>query len=268
MVKTFEEWIVDNHTDDEFGNGEIHRKYVNSVFGGNSIPRIKNRNWEILQNGVYETLLKSYDKDKLKQKINEFFGDEIFQYDMDDEVSSKMLVIKYKRDYGFVKTGKFKSLLNLFNYNITFINPSERLVYLEPNVPDEMTKYVYETCNGIVWHITKNKSTFGNIIKYGLKPKTASYRNYSERVFFIAGSGKDEIFKNIRKTKDMFFGSDDHGSLVLLKVDLKRFEKKLRFFMDPTLKGMRAIWTSEYIPPFCINEIKWSDVKDELDGNW
>ena len=268
MIKTFEKWLACNLPTEGIASNEAHKKYVNCVFGETGVPWANNKNWEAVQNKVYETLLNSYDKDKLKKKINDFFGDEIYQYDPDDEVSSKMLVIKYKRDYGFVKTEKFKSLLNLFNYNLTFINPSDRLVYLEPNVPDEMTRYVYETCNGIVWHITKNKATLDNILKYGLKPKTASYRNYSERVFFVVGGNKDEVFKNIKKTKDMFFGSDEHKSLVLLKVDLKRFGKKLRFFMDPTIKGMRAIWTSEYIPPFCISEVKWDEFKDELEFNW
>jgi len=268
MIKTFEEWLSYNYPNDIIEKNAIHRKYVDCVFGKNGIPWKNNKNWEILQNKVYETLLKSYDKNKLKQKISDFFGEEIFQYDPDEEVSTKMLVVKYKRNYDFVKTEKFKSLLNLFNYNITFIDPSDRLVYLEPNVPDEMTRYVYETCNGVVWHITKNNSTFDNILKYGLKPKTASYRNYLERVFFVVGSNKDEVFKNLKKTKDMFFGSSEHTSLVLLKVDLKQFDKKLRFFMDPTIKGMRAIWTSEYIPPFCINKIRWDMLKDELNCLW
>lgn len=106
----------------------------------------------------------------------------------------------------------------------------------------------------------KNKISFDNIMKYGLKPKTVSYRNYSERVFFITGSIKDEIYKNILKTKNKFFVSENHKELVLIKIDLKKIKKKLRFFMDSTIQGMRSIWSSEYILPFCIEEIKFYDL--------
>ena len=92
MIKTFEEWLSDNCPNDIIEKNAIHRKYVDCVFGKNGIPWKNNKNWEILQNKVYETLLKSYDKNKLKQKINDFFGEEIFQYDSDEEVSTKCLL--------------------------------------------------------------------------------------------------------------------------------------------------------------------------------
>lgn len=35
--------------------------------------------------------------------------------------------------------------------------------------------------------------------------------------------------------------------------------------MDSTIQGMRSIWSSEYIPPFCIEETKFYDLKKELE---
>ena len=264
-IYSFEEWLGGKGACYKNTGEYAHKEYIKETFESVR-PWFPNDSWEILQNSLYETLLKSYDKEKLKEKISHEFGKEIIGYDHDSGVSPKMLVIQYRYDYEFIKTEAFKQLLNLFNYNTTYIDPAERLIYLEPNIPDEMTWYVYGQCDGVIWHITKNRQAFDNIMKFGLKPKTAAYRKYPERTFFITGADKDEIYKNISKTKNMFFGSENHKELVLLKIDLKKFKKKLRFFMDPAISGMRAIWSSEYIPPFCIEEIKFYDLKKELEN--
>lgn len=204
-IDTFEDWIEKHNLSQENIDISVHKKYIKDVFEP-VYPWFPNNSWKFMQNTLYETLLKSYDKEKLKQKIHDSFSENIFDFGYDSNVSPKMLVIKYEYNYEFTKTYKFKQLLNLFNYTLTFIDPDDRLIYLEPNIPDEMSNYVYEHCNGIIWHITKkNKISFDNIMKYGLKPKTVSYRNYSERVFFITGSTKDEIYKNILKTKKTSF---------------------------------------------------------------
>lgn len=262
ILKDFEVWckerkISENCIDNDVCNQYIYSQMMPHYPAG--ILHWHREDYVMYTDDLYETLLHSYDKDKLYDEIINNFGEYIVagQFDSNNKLSKYILSIKYKKDRNFINASKFTEILNLFNYNITYIDPVERFIYLEPNVPDDMTEYVYKKCDGIVWHITKNQDTKRNILSYGLKPKSSEYRKYSERIYVIAADRKTVLDRKIKRMKKMFSGDDEHKNMALLKIDLNKYDKKLKFYIDPGMNDPYTLWTSEFIPPFCIQEVEF-----------
>ena len=207
---------------------------------------------------IYESILKSYNKDKLYNEIVSMFEKYIIVgiHDNSKEISKHILSIKYKKDTSFTNTQEFKQLINLYNYNLTYTDPAERYIYLEPNVPNDMTKYVYEKCNGIVYHVTKNQKRLDNILKYGLKPKSPTYRSNSERIYVIAANKKENLIKKIKHIKSIFRKDPQYEETAILKIDLNKLPRKLNFYIDPAMNDPYTLWTAEYIPASCITTFK------------
>lgn len=256
-MKSFEEWCKEQCIAESEITKETCEEYLNRQFNRTILYRRANLYLEY-KDELYESILHSYDKDKLYKEIIKFFGNEIVKdyHDGDPDISKYILSIKYKNNYDFINTEKFKELKNLFNYNITYINPQERFIYLEPCVPEDMTNYIYTKCKGIVWHITKNEDTKRNILLYGLKPKSSDYRNCPERIFVFASHTEDGIRKKKNGMRKLFSKDVGHKNMSLLKIDLNKYDRKLNFYIDVAMNDPYTFWTSEYIPPFCIDEVE------------
>lgn len=256
-IKTFEEWCSLNNVNEPVF--EDHKKYVKSTFKKYPFMDMIVDTYQIYQHDLYETLFYSYDKDKLKQELLSKFGD-LYEMDtIDNNVGKDMLLLKYKTNH-CIHSKEFNRILNFYNYTLTYIDEDDKTLYIEPNVPKEMTDYVYNECSGIVYHITKNQNTYDNIMKYGLKPKTSSYRKYNNRVFYTYGKTKKEIKQNIQDILNIFIGSNNHIDAKILKINLNLFRDNVKFFKDSTINDINAIWSSEYIPPYCIELVELNNL--------
>lgn len=249
---TFEDYCTDNHILYEEINDNIHKNFVIENWNP-----VLHREYFRYKSNVYESILKSYDNKKLYNEILNNFDKDIvpYNYTYNDRATVKSFVIKYKKTYTFTETEKFRQLLNLYNYFITYIDKENKLIHLEPNIPDNMTDYVYNDCNGIVYHITKTDIYETKIKKYGLKPKTASYRKFPECVFVTTGKNEQEIKENIKYVKDILTDDPPYfRNTCILKIDLNKYKNKITLYKDNGMEN-NSFWTSEYIPPYCIKTI-------------
>ena len=250
-IYTFEDYCEDNRIMYDDIDDKTHEEFVTMNW---SI--VRHRPYYIYKSHIYESILNSYDSKKLYDEIEKNFNDYIVHgyFPYKDKSTVKSIILKYKKDPSFVKTDKFEKLLNLYNYFITYIDEKYREIHLEPNVPDDVTNYIYDKCGGILYHVTK-KSAYQNIKKYGLKPRTASYRKYPERVYFTTGEDRRSIIENIDFVISILKQDESYiNNISVLKVDLSLYKNRISIYRDNTMDN-DSYWTSEYIPPYCIEEI-------------
>lgn len=189
---------------------------------------------------IDESLIKSYDTEKLKKalnkkyKINDFHdykskSDEPkrFAFGTDEDLYNKLM-----SDEGFFK------LIDLYGYTLTEINCIDNKIYdlhLEPNFGKKCNELVYDKCNGIVWHVSKKK--FEEFVaKDGIKPRAGKdYRIFSERVFLSCGETSQEMVDNVKFLIKQL--AIPEGKYVIYKIDLKRNRHhpyNVNFYYDPS----------------------------------
>ena len=120
-----------------------------------------------------------------------------------------------------------------------------------------MTNYIYNECKGIVYHVTKNdEKTLDSIFKWGLKPRTASYRDFNERVLLIASDDKKKLKQSIDDVISILSDDTDfYNGCSVINVDLNKYHNRIRMFTDNS-RETEAFFTKEYIPPFCLEIVK------------
>ena len=257
---TFEEYCAANHIDENNIDDLVHESFVDENWSF-----VRHKPYYLYKSYVYETLLKSYDTKKLYDEILDNFGEHIVDnYSAyNDKATIKSLLLKYK-DNSFKDNDKFKQILNLYNYFITYDDVKNKELHLEPNVPDDCTNYVYNDCDGIVYHLT-NQYIYATKIKlYGLKPKTGKYREFPERVFLFTGETERRLETNLEYCvtilKDDPIYKSGKNNMVLLTIDLKKYKNKISIFKDNGMDN-DSYWTSEYIPPYAITKVEKINIK-------
>lgn len=193
-----------------------------------------------LVNYIDESLIKSYDTEKLKKALNKKYGIDDFHdyksksdepkrfaFSVDEDLYNRLM-----DDEGFFK------LIDLYGYTLTEINCIDNKIYdihLEPNFGKKCNELVYDKCNGIVWHISKKK--FEKYITYdGIKPRVGeNYRVFSERVFLSCGETSQEIVDNVKFLLKQL--AIPEGKYVIYKINLKRSHHhpyNVNFYYDPS----------------------------------
>ena len=165
------------------------------------------------------------------------------------------------------ESDRFKSFLNVHNYYIVKIDEeiAYKIIYVERYIQDNYTNEVYETYNGILYHVTtKNKKD--KILKFGLHPKGNEYEKSHVN---LVGFGN----KDVKHPKRLyFFANKKHSEtlystlynkideICVLRIDLKKYKNTIRFFRDDSFTDLRSIFTYEPIPPYCISEVNNKNV--------
>ena len=225
-----------------------------------------------IKNHIEESLIKSYDTNKLIDKIKNKYKDiEVLLYPSKSNESLFSISFNDKNDYEkFLEDIYIQKQLDFFGYYITEKIDKVNTVYIEPNFGTKCTKFVYNECNGLIFHIT-NKSIFENKIKYkGLKPKIGNikkYRYFKERIFLICGKTIDEIIDNIELIiEQKGYKKDDY---IILMIDLKENKYNVDFYYDPSEDNWHnCIYCNAYFPYEYITEIKnITDIKANIDEN-
>ena len=219
-----------------------------------------------------ESLIKSYDTSKLIDKIKKRYNDiKVALNPSKSEESLFRILFNNNDDYeNFLTDIYIQRQLDFFGYYITEKLDNELLVFIEPNFGTKCTKFVYDNCNGLIFHVTNKYSYEKNIRYKGLKPKIGDikkYRYFKERIFLICGENKEEIIDNINLViNQKGYNENDY---VLLMIDLKENKYNVDFYYDPSEDNWHnCIYCNAYFPYNYISRIKKiSDLKVNIDEN-
>lgn len=188
-----------------------------------------------LNKHIEESFIKSYDTNKLISIIYKKYQN--IEYDYNDSKSKEYLFTIYfndENDYNrFFKDFYIQHQLDFFGYYITEYNDKDKWITFEPNFGTKCTKFVYNNCNGLVFHITTEEKYNQYIKDQGLKPfkgDIKKYRYFSERIFLSCGETKKEIIENINFLKNQL----GINKPVILMIDLKENKYNVDFYYDPS----------------------------------
>ena len=221
-----------------------------------------------IKNHIEESLIKSYDTNKLIDKIKNRYKDiEVSLYPSKSNESLFSIEFNDKNDYeNFLEDIYIQKQLDFFGYYITEKIDKDLLIAIEPNFGTKCAKFVYNECNGLIFHVT-SKELYEKYIKdKGIKPfEGKQYRKFTERTFFICGETKEEIIDNIEFIIDQL----NKSNYVILMIDLKGNHYNVDFYYDPSEDNWHnCIYCNTWFPITYITEIKnLSDIKVNIDEN-
>lgn len=252
---SFEEFIKNNNIKEI--SEELYNAYIDYNFCDGK------RSYKHYQNMIYETISKSLSArklyDKLKEKYNNIFNPNfVNKY----EETQFTFNVKTENDLTkFFENEDILHLLNMYNYYVysrDIVDENTFTITLEPYKSKDVTDYVYEKCNGVVYHVT-DKKLYEQIKNTELIPKWKTGNRFRDgRIFFIVSNDIDDVKHSLRS---IYNTSEKIINPTYLKIDLKKYKNKLRFRIDPSAIGYRALFTEEPIPSYCIIET-YDNVKD------
>ena len=213
--------------------------------------------YDIIQkNVIYENILKSYKSEKLLDKINKKFGNYLYDGTEINPVTKTNSLVLFISDDKLINDEEFKSLLNFYNYYVSFCEDRKYNdikyyeVYIEPYKPEEKTDYIYNDCKGIVYRFV-NDNGLKRLNHHGLVPRHDNDRYYPRYIFVIADKDKNKLKETLSKVQREIKKTNIH----LIRIDLNKYENKLKFYKDPASVNYDAFVTREYIPKYCCEEI-------------
>lgn len=261
--RTFEEFMyINNLSENDITSDAI---YEFELYNYN---RILERPYSQANYFINETLM-SHDTDIIKRVLIEEFDDNIKNITIYKSKAKPNSLYVTFNDEEPIKSYVFKRICDFFNYIISDIKHYEDTddydVYLEPNITNEVTDYVYDDCDGVVYHVTY-KSNVESILRTGLRPtgctskeeqdaikkmRSPTYRFFSKRNYMFCIDNKDKLMEEVKKictAKNMSL-----KDCTLLKIDLNKISKryidnKISFYQDASNSNKSHIYTLTYIP--------------------
>ena len=113
-----------------------------------------------------------------------------------------------------------------------------------------MTDYIYNNCKGIVYRFV-NDNGLKRLNHHGLVPRHDNDRYYPRYIFVIADKDKNKLKETLTEVQREIKKTNIH----LIRIDLNKYENKLKFYKDPASVNYDAFVTREYIPKYCCEEI-------------
>lgn len=203
---------------------------------------------------VYENLNNSYDPEELCKKIeNQFEKYLAYKGTLVDNNSNIKSLSVFAKDESLKSNEDFKSLLNLYNFYISFYEKRKEgyyEIYLEPYKPEEKTDYIYNDCKGIVYRYVDDNG-LKRLNRHGLVPRHDKDRYYPRYIFFVADNDKEKLKDTLSKIQTDIKKLNLH----LIKIDLNKYHNKIRIFVDTASVHYDGYVTREYIPRYCCEEI-------------
>ena len=205
--------------------------------------------------------LNTHDTEKLKSKILEISKVEFEDYSS-DKIKSFSVLCESKEDaISLINNEKFKNLIEFFNYFISEV--IDNRIFIEPVYSEDRSKYVFNDCKGICYHITTNERA-EKIIKTGLRMKRSYYREFPSRIYLYATPKlslvndahiKDFVYKIVNKLK-----AEREGGIAIIRVNLNKcYNDVMRFYKDTSMKEDEAIFTYNNIPAECLTKLNKID---------
>ena len=210
----------------------------------------------IQENVIYENIAKSYKSKELLDKIKEKFDKYLYDGSEVNPITKTNSLTLFVSNDSLVNNEEFKSLLNFYNYYVSFCEKRKYNdidyyeIYIEPYKPKDKTDYIYNDCKGIVYRFV-NDNGLKRLNHHGLVPRHDTDRYYPRYIFVIADKDKSRLKDTLSKVQQEIKKTNLH----LIKIDLNKYENKLRFYVDPASVNYDAFVTREYIPKYCCEEI-------------
>lgn len=205
--------------------------------------------------------LNTHDTEKLKSKILDMADVEFEDYSSGKLKSFSILCTSKEEVINLVKNEKFKNLIEFFNYFASEV--IDNRIFVEPVYSEDKSKYVFNDCNGICYHITTQERA-EKIMRTGLRIKRSYYRNFPSRIYLYATSKlsllndkhiKDFAYKIVNKIK-----VEREGGLAVIRVNLNKcYNDVMRFYKDTSMKEDEAVFTYSNISPECLTKLNKID---------
>lgn len=215
----------------------------------------------IQENVIYENIIMSYDSSELLEKIKNKFNEYIYDgAEVNPSYKSNSIDL-FISDKSLLNNEEFKSLLNFYNYYVSFCeerNYNDLIyyeIYIEPYKPEEKTDYIYNNCKGIVYRFVDDNG-LKRLNHHGLSPRYDIDRYYPKYIFVVADEDKNKLKETLKGVQQQIKKRNLH----LIEIDLNKYENKLRFYVDVASVNYDAYVTREYIPKYCCREIDMNNI--------
>lgn len=152
-------------------------------------------------------------------------------------------------------------MIEFFNYFVSEIKDNR--IFLEPVYSEDRSKYVFNDCKGICYHITTQERA-EKIMRTGLRIKRSSYRDFPSRIYLYATPKlsllkdkniKDFAYKIVNRLK-----AEIEGGIAIIKVNLNKcYNNVMRFYKDTSMKEDEAVFTYNSIPLECLTKLNKID---------
>lgn len=234
--------------------------------------------------------LKTYSIDKVINKIKEYIKAGInFEYNNIGKKENFNIIIS-KKIYNKYKD-KINNILSFYNYYITTTDTSYFNVklYVEPLYSESADDFVYNKCNGILYHFVmptikfsyKNgESTFNaadtsetadSIEKSGLRIKSSKYRYFPEKIFCFCDKETNLLKVNSNLLKDFLLCIYNNkrenikkalDNLNIFKIDLNKISHfKPNFYNDSgMILPQNCVYTFTNIPADCLTRLNQEQI--------
>jgi len=223
-----------------------------------------------IKNKIQESLIKSYNTEKLISVIYKKYPNITYSYNKSK--SKEFLFTIYfdnKDDYNkFFEDIYIIKQLDFFGYYIIEYIDKDLCITFEPNFGTKCTDFVYNNCNGLVFHITSKEVYEKYIKETGLKPFKGNikrYRYFKERIFLSCGETKQEIIDNI----NFLINQLGKQNYIILMIDLKKNKYNVDFYYDPSEdEWHNFIYCNAWFPSKYIDVIDdIEDIKNNINEN-
>lgn len=202
--------IVENYSIiEEYFNGDIPEKILNRIYNY--------ENPYILLTEYLNTVSTEKTIHKIQQELSNYINT-IY-------TKNNLIYVEFKY-YDDTINKQLHKIINVYNY-IIHTKISNRII-LEPKYSKNYIDYIYDSCNGIMFHIT-TEDNCNNILKNGLRPKTSKHEtketikskqhslsDYNGKIYLIAIDGLKNVKQKLSEIKHKVFGN--RIDLVVLKV--------------------------------------------------
>ena len=205
--------------------------------------------------------LNTHDAEKLKSKISDIAKVEFDDYSSGSIKSFSVLCTSKEDAKSLVENEKFKNLIEFFNYFVSEMQDNR--IFIEPLYSEDRSKYVFNDCNGICYHVTTHERA-EKIMRNGLRIKRSSYRDFPSRIYLHATPKlslindkniKDFAYKIVNKLK-----AEREGGIAIIKVNLNKcYNDVMRFYKDTSMKEDEAVFTYNSIPAECLTKLNKID---------
>ena len=257
--RTFEEFMeLNGYTEENISEHAIQ------FFYNRNWSNYPNRNFEVFQNNLYETLI-SHNVDFLINKLSKEIKDIINIEKISNKKSDALPISVFiKKDNNIINDESIKSLkllknedantfediLTFFNYYISEIIDSIAYyeVLLEPvfttKVNNEGIKYIY--------HVT-NRNNIQKIKTLGLRPNVGKtreeggYRYFTKRLFFVTDkNGSNQLINDLEdEIKDLELDNKKiNKKYSIIRIDISKYNIDL--YKDAASEAENAVYA--YIP--------------------
>lgn len=140
--------------------------------------------------------LQTHDKNLLVKKVQELLPNrkpKLVEFSKEGKATFRVELKKASTKYSdpqivWMYSSELEKLAEFYGYGISKI--SDDFIDFEPRFTEDATKFIYEKCHGIVYHIT-DRMYLGSIQKSGLRirnglPGLPPYRKFPKRVYVSA----------------------------------------------------------------------------------